>query len=167
LAVSLALAGAILAAAEPAPRALGFSLRDVNPRSPTYGRKLELRELCAERGVVLRFTASWCEHCRAELPALRDFFARQEVPLVLVAADEHGYPESMGIVAERTSLATPILYASPRRAERLARHYTHEVLPATYLIDRAGRIVRRFEGAQPIDELARAIGSDLGSTPRP
>lgn len=146
---------------QPPRQAPNFKLQDINPRSPTRGAKLELRNLYAERGLVLQFTASWCEHCRAELPGLQDLFIRERIPLALVAADENGFPESMGIVAERAALTAPILYVSPRRVARIERGYAHEVLPATYLIDRNGRIVREFVGAKPIDALADAIRAEL------
>jgi peroxiredoxin len=147
---------------DPQPRqARDFEFQDINPRSPTHGKKLALRDLYAERGLVLQFTASWCEYCRVDLPALQDLFVKERIPLVLVAADENGFPESMGIVAERAALSAPILYVPPRRVARMARAYTHEILPATYLIDRSGRIVREFVGAKPVAELAQAIRVEL------
>ena len=168
VAVTLALAtGAVLAAAagvgsRATPRrARDFALTDVNPASPTHGQTLALHELYAERGLVLQFVASWCTPCRDELPALQRLYVEGRLPLALVAADEYGSTENLLIVAERSGLSAPILFAPEARAEELARAYRHEMLPATYLVDRRGRIREVHEGARPVEALLRSVEREL------
>ena len=96
---------------------------------------------------MLQFVASWCGPCREELPHLEELHVSGRAPVVLVAADENGYPESILIVAERRELSAPILYVPVAQAEKLAKFYDYEILPATYLIDRAGRIRTSHQGA--------------------
>ncbi len=142
-------------------QARNFQFEDINPRSESYGQQLELHKLYAEHGLVLQFVASWCEPCREELPHLEELYATGRAPVVLVAADEHGYPESILIVAERSNLTAPILYVPPEETEQLARFYDYEVLPATYLIDRQGVIRQVHEGAWSVQRLTAAIELEL------
>jgi cytochrome c-type biogenesis protein len=164
-AVACALALTLGMGSESAPRQHGaardFGFEDINPRSESYGQRLVLRELYAERGLVLQFVASWCEPCRRELPHLEELYASGRAPVVLVAADEHGYRESILIVAERRSLTAPILYVPVDETEPLGQFYDYEILPATYLIDRHGLIRQVHEGAWSKPLLAAAIEREL------
>jgi thiol-disulfide isomerase/thioredoxin len=148
-------------AAAQAPRAHDFRLGDINPRSASHRRTLSLDELYRERGVVLKFIASWCESCRHELPQLETLSRSSRVPLVFVAADEHGPPDNLLIVAERAALSAPILYVPESEVERFEAHYTHETLPAAYLIDTEGRIRSVLQGAVGLPRLVEEIGRTL------
>ena len=163
VACALVLAMAMGSEAVPSQRgqARDFEFEDINPRSESYGQQLVLRELYAARGLVLQFVASWCGPCREELPHLEELYTTGRAPVVLVAADEHGYPESILIVAERRNLTAPILYVPPDQAESLARSYDYETLPATYLIDRQGLIRQAHQGAWSIERLSAAIERQL------
>ena len=149
--------------AQPARQARDFALDDINPRSETFGKTLELRELYGEQGLVLQFVASWCGPCRDELPDLQRLHEQGVTPIVLVAADEYGFPQSILIVAERTGITAPILFVPPNVAEKLAQFYDYEILPATYLIDREGTIREMHEGARSNGRLLAAIERELGS----
>ena len=163
--VACALVFAMGLGSEAVPWQLGqardFAFEDINPRSESYGQQLVLRELYAERGLVLQFVASWCEPCREELPHLEELYATGRAAVVLVAADEHGYPESILIVAERRNLTAPILYVALDETEQLAQFYDYELLPATYLIDRQGMIRQVHQGAWSKQRLTAAIELEL------
>ncbi len=150
----------------PARRARDFALEDINPRSATFGKTLELRELYGERGLLLQFVASWCAPCRKELPELQELHEQKRTPVVLVAADEYGYTQSILIVAEQTGVTAPILFVPEEQAEELAQFYDYEILPATYLIDREGTIREMHEGAWSKARLVAAIEGSLGSEMR-
>jgi thiol-disulfide isomerase/thioredoxin len=136
-----------------------FKLEDINPASRSFGRKLALGDLWTERGLVLQFTASWCAVCRQELPEVGGLAA--SAPIVFIAADEQAGPENMTIVAGRSALTAPVLYVPDAQTEAVFRHYAYQTLPATYFIDRDGRIRRVHEGAMPAAELSRAIAAEL------
>jgi cytochrome c-type biogenesis protein len=142
-------------------RARDFAFEDINPASPSHGSTLALRDLYGERGLVLQFVASWCKPCRDELPGLQQLHESERAPIVLVAADEYGYTEGVLIVAERTRLTTPILFVPPRQAEEMEAFYDHDILPATYLIDRRGAIREVHEGAWSAARLTAAIERSL------
>ena len=162
-AVALVFAIGMGSADLPSPyrQARDFEFEDINPRSESYGQQLVLRELYAEHGLVLQFVASWCEPCREELPHLEELYATGRAPVVLVAADERGYPESILIVAERRNLTPPILYVPVDETEQLAQFYDYETLPATYLIDRQGVIRQVHQGPWSEQRLAAAIELEL------
>ena len=69
----------------PARRARDFALEDINPRSATFGKTLELRELYGERGLLLQFVASWCAPCRKEPDTDAELEARRLQCKVAVA----------------------------------------------------------------------------------
>ncbi len=163
LAVGASVAGLATTAA-PGRHAQPFSFEDINPASPSHGRTLALADLYSARGLVLQFVASWCKPCRDELPVLETLHRRGGTPVVLVAADEYGYTEGLLLVAQRSGLTTPILFVPAERAQELEQHYDHEILPATYLVDRAGAILEVHEGAWPASDLATAIERHLPAT---
>jgi thiol-disulfide isomerase/thioredoxin len=125
-----------------------LAFADVNPRSASHGRLVDLRSTYGGRGTVLQFVASWCEPCRRDLPHLQALADSGEAPVLLVAADEGpAGTENILIVAERAALTVPLLYVPPEAADEVERRWRHEVLPATYFIDAKGRIRAMREGA--------------------
>lgn len=134
-----------------------FAFADINPASATHGKTLSLSQLRAERGVVLQFVASWCKPCRDELPELQQLHASDRTVLVLIAADEYGYSEGILMLAQRHEMTVPILFVPEDEAEALERAYDHERLPATYLIDREGRIVAEQDGTWSLERMIAAV----------
>ena len=152
----------IAPAADTSTVAASFEFADINPRSETFGRTVSLGDLYEKRGVVLRFMASWCEVCRDELPELRELRASSNAPIVFMAADEDGAPDSLLIVAERNGLTAPILFVPEDSVEEVERQFPHQILPATYLIDRGGKIRMSHEGAMTRSRLVRDMETQLG-----
>lgn len=154
-------AAANAAGSEPVRLAYPLQLQDINPRSPSHGRTLALPELYAENGLLLQFVASWCEVCRKELPELDKLRSATRAPVVLVAADEQGPPDSLLTVASRAEVTAPILYVPEELTAQVEQHYDYEILPATYLIDRQGVIRRVLQGAVPQDTLLEELRTNL------
>ncbi len=146
--------------------AFDFELQDVNPRSSTFGRSLKLSDLYAGRGAVVNFMASWCGPCRDELPDLQQIQADGVARVVCVAADEEGGPESLRPLIERAGLTVPVLYAPDDVARTLAKHYPHQGIPTTYLIDGSGTIRKAMTGSRPGSVFRDAIAGTIGSSPR-
>lgn len=151
----------------PTREAPSFTYQDINPQSPSHGKRLSLPKLYAERGVVLNFLASWCDYCWKELPELDRLRKTREAPIVGVAADEYGDPAQLLALLARSRSTMPVLLVPPAEIEAMSEAYDHRVLPATYLIDRRGRILRVYEGLAPLAELSAHIESDLVSAPSP
>ena len=103
-------------------------------------------ELSQYRGkvVVLNFWASWCAPCIEEIPSLNQL--QQEMPqLVVLAVSVDQDPE-----AYRHFLSTHrVDFTTIRDAQQHANAlFGTFVFPDTYIIDRQGRIRRKFISAQ-------------------
>lgn len=151
----------------PSRKAHPFAYEDINPNSPSHGKRLSLDQLYAERGVVLNFVASWCGYCWKELPDLDRLRQSKSAPIIGVAADEYDDPQPLRELLARSRSTMPVLLVPRAEIEAMGKAYSHRVLPATYLIDRAGRILRVYEGLAPLAELSARIDSDLVSAPSP
>lgn len=118
----------------PAP---AFSLKDLNGATVSladYKRKV----------VLLDFWATFCGPCVKEMPKLQklnDQYAAKGFAVVGIATDEEGAKKVAPAVA-RIKVKYPILLANPAAWEQ---YEVHE-LPALFLIDRQGQIVKRFGG---------------------
>ena len=145
----------------PAVDAADFELPDINPASSSYGKNVRLSTLWQGRGMVLNFLASWCMPCRMELPALQAIHASGDARIVCVAADEGAGTEDLMALVRSSGLTVPVLYAAPDRAAELAKAYTYEVLPSTYLIGPDGKIRQFIQGVRAEEDFRRAISEAL------
>jgi len=133
---ALALAGATAAAgAEPrawqGPQPGGFALQDLDGRT---------HRLADYRGrvVLVNFWATWCEPCRAEMPSIERLRADlADRPFSVLAVN----------LAEPRSRIEKFLAAMPLgfpvlldRDTAVAKAWRARILPATYLVDRDGRV---------------------------
>ncbi len=122
--------------------------------SDLQGDPLDLASL---RGhpVALVFLATWCEGCRAELPALvRAAPALQRRGLVLLGVDAVGEDRSsVTRLARAYHVPFPVLLDPSSGA---MTSFAVAALPTTVVIDRAGRIVLHQEAAVDGAALARA-----------
>jgi peroxiredoxin len=129
--------GQDLGAGRPAPE---FALTDL------LG---ETHRLSDYRGqaVFLNFWATWCPPCRDEMPSLeRVYRALKGRGLVVVAVSLDTGPRSaVESFVKKLALTFPILL-DPRGAS--VRAYRFPGLPASFLIDRKGRLVAQELGAR-------------------
>lgn len=86
--------------------------------------------------VFLTFWASWCPHCRAEMPHLQEFAEENEDVVVLgvnVTSSESSLDNVKGFVDE-FGLTFPNLYGT----DDITNLYDVEFLPTSYFIDSNG-----------------------------
>ena len=96
--------------------------------------------------VVLDFWATWCPPCRREIPdfiSLQNQYASQGVQIVGIALDE---PEKVQAFARDNGMNYPVLLGNDAIS---AKYGGIDGIPTTFIIDRTGRIVNRFEGFRP------------------
>lgn len=123
--------------------------------------------------VVLNFWASWCPSCIEETPALNQLqkYIESRNALVLgVSADDDARAYEQFLKNEGLIFPTyrdPSVYRDPSTnspISPIARGYGTTLIPDTYIIDRNGKIARKFYGPQQWDspEMLAYFDSILG-----
>jgi peroxiredoxin len=156
-ALSVAVAAAawrVAGAREPAP-AVSYTLLDGSESSTA-----------AQRGKVLlvNFWATSCVSCVAEMPQIASAhqkFKARGYDTVAVAMD---YDQPAAVAHFAKSRALPFGVAFDTSGE-LARAFGDvKLTPTTFLIDKQGRIVKRYVGAPDFAALDRLIGELLAES---
>jgi thiol-disulfide isomerase/thioredoxin len=117
--------------------------------------------LSAFRGkvVLLDFWATWCEPCLEELPdlmRLHDAHKSQGFTVVGMAMDAEG-ASVVRPFARQNKMPYPIMITEGE----LPSGYPVPGFPTAFLIDREGRVVRRYIGPKGYDELERDLAELL------
>jgi cytochrome c biogenesis protein CcmG/thiol:disulfide interchange protein DsbE len=93
--------------------------------------------------VLLNFWASWCAPCIVELPSLQQFHRdHPEYPILAVSIDEDESAYKRFLVQRNNNFT---VVRDPQ--EISAQKYGTTGWPETFVIDREGKIRRRFIGA--------------------
>ena len=127
----------------------------------TSGNMLSLSQFKGQV-VFLNFWATWCDICREEMPALQGIYLRHRKRGFVILApsiDKGGRKDVLPFLA-RNAFTYPVLLSDPRTAER----FGVRGLPTAYLIDREGRIVRKYSGPVDLSSLENDILNMLGKT---
>ena len=110
------------------------------------------------RTVLVNFWATWCDACKKELPALKELHRRHGADpfdLLALSVEEDAAAKVPPFIA-RHKIAFAVLYVDRKTLDA----YAVGDLPASFLIDPDGVIVRRYLG--PLD--ARMLENDILST---
>ena len=116
-----------------------FTLTDLN------GKPVSLADF---RGkvVVLDFWATWCPPCKKEIPdfiSLQQEYGSRGVQIVGIALDE---PDKVAAFAKQNGMNYPVLLGTESIS---AKYGGIDGIPTTFVIDKKGKIVSRFEGFRP------------------
>ncbi len=139
-----------LAPGDKAPRLTGTT-PDREPWSADWG---------SSALTLVNFWATWCEPCKAEMPALsklETLHAERGLRVVGVLMDPVG-ADQLAAFLKPLAVTYPIVHPS---------HHVNAdwggivVMPITFLVDRQGRIVRRYVGATP--EQIAGLESDVAA----
>ena len=96
--------------------------------------------------LLLDFWATWCKPCEEEVPIfiqLYNQYRAQGFEMVGISLDEDGL-KAIEPFAKKIGVNYTILLAQPGLVEK----YNVSVIPSAFLINRHGRLVKRFDGAQ-------------------
>lgn len=99
------------------------------------------------RGMVVNLWATWCAPCVAEMPsleALSKALAPHDIAVLPMSSDRGGAAVVQSWYQSHGITALPVLL-DPKGA--LARAFNARGIPTTVIIDTAGQIVARLEGA--------------------
>jgi thiol-disulfide isomerase/thioredoxin len=119
--------------------------------------------------VLLNVWATWCQPCRAEIPALDTLQRRHAAAglrVVGVSIDEGRAPAEVEAYARRLGASYAVWLDPDDRISRLLGAYG---VPASVLVDRAGVVRWRHVGPVTAGDtaLARAIARTLGGAGAP
>jgi thiol-disulfide isomerase/thioredoxin len=135
-----------------------FSLKDMKGASVTMAQQ-------AGKVVLINFWATWCGPCKAEMPILMKLQKEHgSAGLVVlgVSMDEEG-PSVIAPWLQKTKFVMdgaqapinfPILVGTPQMATAYGEI---EALPATFIVDRKGKIVERIDGPVEFKDMDRTV----------
>lgn len=119
------------------------------------------------RVVLVNLWASWCAPCRAEMPALDSLQQRVAGDdVVFLSINEDAKASDARTFMTTRKFAFPVALGGPHQHEKFGALG----LPATILIDREGREVRRwmgYAGPAQIEEIRRAVEKERSGLPKP
>src|SRR5437868_10149720 len=124
-----------------------------------------------DRPLLVNFWATWCEPCREEFPDLvkiKGQYPSERLDFVIVSLDDaadigKAVPEFLA-QTHAGSLPAYLLNAADQEAAiNLVDPTWSGELPATFLYDRAGKMVFKHKGRVKPDELRAAIEQTLGA----
>jgi thiol:disulfide interchange protein DsbD len=109
--------------------------------------------------VVVNFWATWCVPCIREIPSfnkLHQDFTNQGVQVLGIGMDEEGAARIKPFLAKH-----PMQYPVGLGSSDMNETFKLDALPVTLVFDRGGKLVKRFEGFTPEDELQAAVRQAL------
>jgi cytochrome c biogenesis protein CcmG, thiol:disulfide interchange protein DsbE len=104
--------------------------------------------------VILNFWASWCPPCVEEAPSLnrlQKHIASRNALILGVAADENPAAYQKFLTDQSVVFPTYRDPATKDNRSPIAMSYGTAMIPETYVIDRHGKIARKFIGFQQWD----------------
>ena len=134
--LALAVLSLVATGAAAALPAVGVAAPDFASKSNS-GRNVRLSELRGQV-VLINFWASWCGPCRQELPVLNKVYAQYRAAgFMLLAVNVDDNRKDADAMLKRLDLRFPILFDGSKNVAKL---YGVDMMPATLLIDRDGRV---------------------------
>jgi peroxiredoxin len=114
-----------------------FRLQQLN------GSVMKLSDLKG-KAVVLNFWGTWCEPCKAEMPALqKQYDTHKEKGLVVIGVNIGETPVAIQSFVDQYGVSFPILLD---RDLQITKLYRIGPIPTTFFIDRDGEIEEIFVG---------------------
>jgi thiol-disulfide isomerase/thioredoxin len=141
---------AVLAADEPA-----IKVGDTFPNFADFALEGELPKDLKGKLVIVDFWASWCGPCRGTFPLMEDLHRRlRKRGLVIVAVNE----DKSRVAMTEFLKQHPVSFTVVRDAKKkLAAKVNVAMLPASYILDGAGKVVSIQSGERTMDNRAAFI----------
>jgi cytochrome c biogenesis protein CcmG/thiol:disulfide interchange protein DsbE len=114
-----------------------FSLNDAK------GRTVKLSAL-RDKVVLVNFWATYCGGCKVEIPWFQEFentLGKKGLVVVGLSLDEGGWKDVAPYV-EKAGVKYPMLIADKAVLDK----YSFDAMPATFLVDKQGRIAAQYIG---------------------
>lgn len=144
------------------PAAPGFTLPNV------AGGTLALSELQG-KVVLIDFWATWCPPCRAGIPHLNELYrSKKDAGLVIVGVSvDRGNPAKSGVdMVREFKTRIPMDYPQVMADANIVQAYGGiQSIPTAFLVDRAGRVRKKYVGLQPREIFEKDIAPLLSEPP--
>lgn len=117
------------------------------------GQKVSLADFRGKKMVVVSFWASWCGPCRMELPALRDYYKRNQEhwdDFEVVAVDTNDERSDAATFAVSERLPFPVLL-DPNGT--ISDEYGVQAIPAMFVVGKDGFVKYAHIGFDPAMEI--------------
>ena len=135
-----------------------FSLKDIKGATVTLAQH-------AGKVVIVNFWATWCGPCKAEMPILmklQQVHGPAGLVVLGVSMDEEGasvinpwlQKTKFVVDGKQTPMNFPMLLGTPEMATAYGEI---AALPATFIIDRKGKIVERTDGPVEFKDVDRTV----------
>jgi thiol-disulfide isomerase/thioredoxin len=135
-----------------------FSLKDLKGATVTMAQQ-------AGKVVIVNFWATWCGPCKEEMPILmklQQVHGPAGLVVLGVSMDEEGasviepwlQKTKFMVDGKQTQMNFPILIGTPEVSTAFGEI---AALPATFIIDRKGKIVLRHDGAVEFKDVDRTV----------
>lgn len=135
-----------------APKALQETVPDF--QLPTIdGTTYKIKDVLGKKNIVLNFWATWCVPCRREmlhLQKLYEQFQARGLEVVAISIDDASRLSQVKPYVKRSQYTYPVLLDTDSLI--IKKFQAQPEVPLTVLVDKRGRIVRRFQGYKPGDE---------------
>jgi thiol-disulfide isomerase/thioredoxin len=131
-----------------------FTLKDVQ------SKKVSLSDFKG-KVVLINFFATWCSPCRMEIPELvkiHQKYKNKDFVILGISLDEDALPFMIKTFARDMKITYPVLMGTLDVAEG----YQVSGVPSTIVVNREGKIYKRFDGLVPTKYLEKAVTELLG-----
>lgn len=128
--------------------AADFKLQDLS------GKSVKLSDFRG-RPVLLDFWATWCPPCRESIPAIEKIhenYNGRGLVVLGISVDEGGW-DSVSAFVQQNRITYPVL----KGTDNVSSEYQVRTIPMAILLNRDGKIVKRYLGFGGEDELEKDI----------
>ena len=129
-----------------------FILQDMD------GKKVDLADFKG-KPVLLDFWATWCPPCRDAIPAIEKLhktYSGKGLVVLGISLDQGGWDDVKSFIAEY-GITYPVL----KGTEEVAAQYKVRTIPMLVIVDKEGKIYKRYLGFGDDQQLEKDIKSVL------
>jgi thiol-disulfide isomerase/thioredoxin len=146
------LTGCVDKSDQPPAGTADFTLQDVN------GKSVKLSDFKG-KVVLLEFWASWCPPCRASVPGLERLhkaFKDKGLAVLAVSMDSGDWDVVKAFISDYG-----ISYTVLKGTDEVAAQYSVRTIPTLLILNKEGKITKRYLGFGSEEELERDIKAAL------
>lgn len=125
--------------------------------NPVDGKNIDSNDFQG-KALLVTFFATWCPPCLQEIPTLVELqqeFGKKGFSVIALSVDQGGAAEVARLV-ERQAINYPVVMADAETAENFGGVYG---IPVSFLVNKAGHVVKTYTGLVSHTVLAKDVRS--------